>query len=95
MDPVLPPSRPQAARFKESDRVTVLPLNPAGNPRTPPYLRGRSGMVVRCHGIIDNPLDHNGAYPPLYSIVFRLPAHGAQRDEVLADIHEEWLVAAP
>jgi Nitrile hydratase beta subunit len=75
--------------FAAGDRVRVRDDVPAGNPRTPVYLRGRSGTVVRCHGVVDNPLDHRDTYPPLYSLVFELP--GGNGDELLADVHEEWL----
>jgi hypothetical protein len=76
--------------------VRVLDTVRGGNPRTPRYLRGWIGTVVRSHGIVDNPLDHHDPYPPLYSVVFRLPAGGrGHRDEVLADLHDEWLTPAP
>jgi nitrile hydratase subunit beta len=79
-------------RFRVGDRVRVLDDVASGNPRTPHYLRGRTGTVVAFHGIVVNPLDHRQPYPPLYSIVFAVPGgHGAE-DEVLADLHEEWLV---
>jgi hypothetical protein len=74
-------------RFREGDRVRVLTDVRDGNPRTPHYLRGRTGTVVRRHGVVVNPLDHRDPYPPLYSVVFALP----DGDEVLADLHEEWL----
>jgi hypothetical protein len=64
---------------------------PGGNPRTPRYLRGRTGTVVLRHGIVLNPLDHREPYPPLYSVVFALPDGRQPHDEVLADVHEEWL----
>jgi hypothetical protein len=80
--------------FRVGDRVRVRRSAPGGNPRTPHYLRGWTGTVVRCHGVVDNPLDHHRAYPPLYSVVFPLP-EASSRDEVLADLHEEWLEAAP
>lgn len=83
-----------AHRFHEGDRVRVLTRVPEGNPRTPRYLRGWTGTVVACHGVVDNPLDHQSAYPPLYSIVFSMPDDRDPHDEVLADIHEEWLVGA-
>ena len=82
---------PEPQRFQVGDRVRVLEDVAGGNPRTPRYLRGRTGTVVACHGIVVNPLDHQQPYPPLYSIVFTTP----EGDEVLADIHEEWLVEAP
>ena len=78
--------------FRVGDRVRVRNSVPGGNPRTPHYLRGWTGTVVRCHGVVDNPQDHRRAYPPLYSVVFPLP-EGSSGDEVLADLHEEWLEA--
>jgi nitrile hydratase len=78
-------------RFRVGDRVRVLAEVPAGNPRTPRYLRGRTGTVVRAHGTVENPLDHRAVYPPLYTVAFPLPGDG---DEVLADLHEEWLAPA-
>ena len=77
------------ARFWVGDRVRVLTDVPGGNPRTPGYLRGRTGTVVRTHGVVVNPLDHRDPYPPLYTVVF--PLHGG--DETVADLHEEWLEA--
>ena len=44
-------------RFHVGDRVQVKRTNPAGNPRTPAYVRGKSGIVTALHGSIDNPLD--------------------------------------
>ena len=85
---------PSTQRFHVGDRVRVLEAVPDGNPRTPRYLKGRTGTVVRCHGVVENPLDHQQVYPPLYSIVFMMPGAPEPRDEVLADIHEEWLVRA-
>lgn len=77
-------------RFRTGDRALVLSESPGGNPRTPGYLRGRIGTVVRCHGVVSNPLDHSLDYPPLYSVVFELDS----TQEVLADLHEEWLAPA-
>jgi hypothetical protein len=57
-------------RFGVGDRVRVLDDVPGGNPRTPHYLRGRTGTVVRAHGVVENPLDHRDTYPPLYTVVF-------------------------
>ena len=85
---------PDAQRYHVGDRVRVLKAVPEGNPRTPRYLQGRTGTVVRCHGVVENPLDHQQAYPPLYSILFPMPGSREAQVEVLADIHEEWLVGA-
>ena len=84
----------EPGRFREGDRVRVLTEVRDGNPRTPQYLRGRTGTVVLVHGVVENPLDHHEAYPPLYSVVFPLPDRRDPHDEVLADLHEEWLEPA-
>jgi hypothetical protein len=81
-------------RFGKGDRVRVRTEVPEGNPRTPRYLRGVTGTVLLRHGIVENPLDHSDPYPPLYSVVFPLPDSRDPHDEVLADIHEEWLTDA-
>lgn len=73
--------------YRPTDRVTVLDDVAGGNPRTPRYLRGRTGQVLRAHGQVVNPLDHRDVYPPLYTVVFPLDSG----DEVAADLHEEWL----
>lgn len=80
-------------RFGIGDRVLVERDVRGGNPRTPHYLRGRIGTVVRRYGVVHNPLDHPTPYPPLYSVVFPVTVGGAHDagDEVLADLHEEWL----
>jgi hypothetical protein len=81
-------------RFRVGDRVRVRTEVPNGNPRTPGYLRDMTGTVLLRHGILDNPLDHHDAYPPLYSVVFELPDGRNPHDEVLADLNEEWLTDA-
>jgi hypothetical protein len=81
-------------RFREGDVVRVRTQVPEGNPRTPRYLRDMTGTVLLRHGIVDNPLDHRDPYPPLYSVVFALPDDRNPHDEVLADLHEEWLTDA-
>ena len=91
-EPVGRPSTPD--RFGEGDRVRVLTEVPDGNPRTPHYLRNMTGTVLLRHGVVDNPLDHSDPYPPLYSVVFPLPDGRNPHDEVLADVHEEWLTDA-
>src|SRR5439155_1081874 len=56
-------------RFQVGERVRVMQANPAGSPRTPAYVRGKSGIVTALHGSIENPLDHRGGYPPLCSVL--------------------------
>jgi hypothetical protein len=84
-----------AHRFNVGDRVLVKAANSAGNPRTPHYIRGKSGIVTVLHGCIVNPLDHHGVYPPLCSVLFpvRDVFGGASRDTLSVDVHEDWLTA--
>jgi hypothetical protein len=35
--------------FHVGDRVWVKRANPAGNPRTPAYVRGKRGIVIALH----------------------------------------------
>ena len=83
-------------RFAVGDRVRVRSHVEGGNPRTPAYAKGRTGMVTDFHGVIDNPLDHHHPYPPLYTIVFRVVDLSGRTglDLVTADLHEEWLEEA-
>ena len=83
-------------RFNVGDRVRVLSDNPAGNPRTPVYIRGQTGVVAALQGITINPLDHRDLYPPLYSVVFEVAQlYGTpSRDRLSVDLHEDWLEPA-
>jgi nitrile hydratase len=85
-----------AHRFRVGDQVRVEPANVAGNPRTPKYIRGKSGVVTHLHGAIVNPLDHRGVYPPLCSVLFvvRDVFGGASPDTLSVDVHEDWLAPA-
>ena len=40
-----------AARFRPGDRVTVVNRHPDGHTRAPRYVRGRTGIVERDHGV--------------------------------------------
>ena len=82
--------------FNVGDRVRVKAANPAGNPRTPTYIRGKAGVVSMLHGVIYNPQDHRGAYPPLYSVVFAVGDvfDGTTADRLSVDLHEDWLERA-
>lgn len=69
--------------------------------RTPHYLRGREGVVVRHLGDFPNPEDLAFARPaprlPLYHVLFEQPPiwhHGAGGDEVLVEIFGHWLEGA-
>ena len=79
--------------FKIGEQVTVKQENPLGNPRTPIYVRGKNGVVIDVHGVINNPRDHRSLYPPLYTVMFDIKEiFGTQTDDKLyVDVHEEWL----
>lgn len=83
-------------RFRVGDRVRVKQGNPHGNPRTPAYIRGRSGVIATVHGVISNPLDHRGPYPPLYTVMFDTQEVFARptNDTLWVDVHEDWLEEA-
>ena len=80
-------------RFQVGDRVQVKEMSPAGNPRTPTYVKGKNGVVTALHGTIVNPLDHRGVYPPLCSVLFSVGEvfGGTSPDTLSVDLHEEWL----
>jgi hypothetical protein len=81
-------------RFQVGDQVQVKQTNPAGNPRTPTYVRGKKGVITALHGCMVNPLDHRGVYPPLCSVLFSVHDvfGGTSLDTLSVDLHEEWLV---
>ena len=66
--------------------------------RTPHYVRGMTGTVVRQLGEFPNPEDLAFARPapllPLYHVAFNQPAvwqEGQAGDELLIEIYEPWL----
>lgn len=79
---------PASNRFAVGDHARVATRSQNGNPRTPRYLLGQVGEIVAAHGVVSNPIDHAGLYPPLYTLRFAL---GSSSDEIWADIHEDWL----
>lgn len=91
-------------RFAPGDRVRVRADAPRGHVRTPGYLRGRVGRVLRVHGAFRNPetLAYGGdglPQRPLYLVCFRQadvwPRYaGSPDDTVYADIYEHWLEVA-
>jgi len=91
----MPASHP-THRFRVGDPVQVERVNPTGNPRTPHYIRGKSGVVTVLHGSIVNPIDHRGVYPPLCSVLFRVRDvfGGSSDDKLSIDLHEDWLTPA-
>lgn len=84
-----------SSAFRVGDRVRVKSANLDGNPRTPAYVRGKIGVVIGIHGRIDNPVDHHGIYPPLYTVEFEVrEVFGTDSaDRLAVDIHDDWLEA--
>ena len=89
-------------RFGAGDRVRVRDVHPPGHVRTPFFLRGRAGRVVRLQGAFANPerlaYGEDGLPPiPLYLVRFDLAGlwegdtDAGPRDTLEADIYEHWL----
>jgi nitrile hydratase len=82
-------------KFSSGDDVVVSSRDHAGHHRTPGYLKGRRGTIVRVHGRFRNPETraYGGDGLPakqLFLVSFELPGG----DRVLADVFEHWLEAA-
>ena len=70
--------------------------------RTPHYLRGKAGTVVRALGAFPNPEDLAFARPAdlrlLYHVAFPQDAlwpDGRRGDTVVVEVYEHWLEPAP
>jgi len=70
--------------------------------RTPHYLRGRRGRVLRHLGDFPDPEQLAFGRPAsrraLYHVLFALPSlwpEGGRDDELLAELFEHWIEAAP
>ena len=92
-----------AAKFKAGDRVTVRNAHPRGHTRAPRYVRGRTGMVARDHGVFIFPDSHaaSGDQSPqhCYAVRFRARdlwgADAAAADSVCVDLWDDYLDPAP
>jgi nitrile hydratase subunit beta len=88
--------------FKAGDRVRARNLNPTGHTRLPRYVRGREGVIKRCHGAHVFPDRHahgGGEDPrPLYTVRFSARelwgSDAAPRDSVSLDLWEPYLERA-
>jgi nitrile hydratase subunit beta len=89
-------------RFKIGDRVCVRSDDHEGHHRTPAYLKGKSGVVVKKFGAWRNPEELAYGKPglpkqPLYMVKFEMDdvwrgdGSYAARDTVTADLYEHWL----
>jgi len=82
-----------ASKYKIGDAVLVAAENPAGNPRTPRYIRGKRGVIGAVHGLLENVRDHRGIHNPLYTVRVELCEVSTchDQDSIWVDVHEEWL----
>jgi len=85
------------AKFKPGDRVRVRNTNPAGHTRSPRYVRGKSGIIRRDHGIYvlaDSNAHHAGENRQhVYSVEFTARELWGRndREKVLIDLWEDYL----
>ncbi len=90
---------PALARFKPGDRVHTRNMNPIGHTRLPRYARGKSGEIVRDHGVFvfpDTNARFQGENPQhLYSVRFAARElwgeDASPRDSVYIDLWEDYL----
>ena len=88
------------SRFRDGERVRIRDDYPPGHIRTPVYLRGKPGEVLRLFGSFENAETAayrlKGPRKDVYKVRFRAvdlwpdysgPAH----DVVEADIYEHWM----
>ena len=89
-------------RFSAGDKVIVKVLNPPGHIRTPMYLRGKRGVVLRDYGTWKNPEDlaYGRDGLPLrvnYWVQFKMDdvwggkGAYAAADTLAVEIYEHWL----
>ena len=92
----------QAPRFKAGDKVRVAAAFPPGHVRTPMFLRGKTGGVLRDFGAFPNPERlaygmHGLPAVTLYMVQFTMDEIWAGKgtygpvDTLTADIYEHWL----
>jgi len=94
---------PAGVRFAPGTRVKVRRADPPGHVRTPWYIRGQSGEVVRLCGAFANPEELAYNRPglpaePLYRVRFRQRGlwpdyQGAAKDTIDVEIYQHWLEA--
>ncbi len=88
-------------RYRRGQRVRVAGRRHEGHHRTPGYLKGKTGTVVRGHGAFANPEtraygDDGLPRQPLYLVGFEQHElwpnyRGAAGDRLYADLFEHWL----
>jgi len=92
---------PIAPRFRPGDAVRTCNLNPAGHTRLPRYARGKTGTIVRYHGVHvfpDTSAHGLGEQPqPLYCVRFEARTlwgeSAGARESMHLDLWESYLEA--
>ena len=91
-----------AALFRVGDRVRARNIHPAGHTRLPRYARGKTGQIVRDHGVYVFP-DTNARYlgekrQHVYSVRFAARElwgeQSSARDSVYLDMWDDYLERA-
>jgi Nitrile hydratase beta subunit, C-terminal len=81
--------------FEIGQRVHVSPRGHDGHHRTPAYVKGQSGTIVRRHGAFTNPETRAYGSDGLPKLSLYLVAlKGDKADTVLVDLYEHWLEEA-
>ena len=89
--------------YRIGDRVKVTDAHPPGHVRTPEFVRGRTGTIIRHYGAFPNPerLAYGMTGLPkldLYQVLFPMEevrhrdGANAPGDTLTAEIYEHWLV---
>ena len=89
-------------KFKPGDRVTARNINPTGHTRLPRYIRGKTGVVDRDHGVFawpDTSAHGQGETPQhVYSVRFTAQdlwgADAPARDSLYIDLWDNYIDAA-
>ena len=92
-------------RFHAGDRINVRSTSIDTHHRTPDYIKGKSGLVQALCGTFPNP--ESLAYgldgrpnKALYRVQFEMKEiwgeryPGPERDSLLVDVYEQWLLPA-
>ena len=90
------------AKFRPGDVVTARNINPRGHTRLPRYVRGKTGVIDRDHGVFIFPDSHCESWDqkPQHVYSVRFPARtlwGGEangNDAIYVDLWDDYLDAA-
>ncbi len=81
-------------RFALDQRVKVKLESRKGTRRTPKYVRGKVGKIIKVHGIVaGHEPDHRDEWGPMYTVLFdsREIFGFSENEKKLVDLHDSWL----